>query len=148
MSTDSPDLLSDRYGAPRRERRLGPRGWIGLAVLATLLAGIFAVWVVTARQGAPTFKDIGFEVVSEARATADFELTKRPEDVVTCAVQALNEEYAVVGWTEVTVGSVPAERLGDGGTSSHRASLRTTNLATTAVVDSCWIEEESAATAP
>ncbi|MEX5299301.1 DUF4307 domain-containing protein [Kocuria sp. CPCC 205292] len=141
MSTDSPDLLSDRYGAPRRERRIGPRSWIGLAAAATVLTAVFVVWVVTARQGAPTFKDIGFEVVSEARATADFELTKRPGDVVTCAVQALNQEYAVVGWAEVTVGAVPAERLSEGGTSSHRAAVRTTNLATTAVVDSCWVEE-------
>ncbi|WP_298582928.1 DUF4307 domain-containing protein [uncultured Kocuria sp.] len=141
MSTDSPDLLSDRYGVPRRERRIGPRGWIGLAAAATVLTAVFVVWVLTARQGAPTFKDIGFAVVSEARATADFELTKRPEDVVTCAVQALNQEYAVVGWAEVTVGSVPAERLSEGGTSSHRAAVRTTNLATTAVVDSCWVEE-------
>lgn len=141
MSTDSPDLLHDRYGAPRRERRIGPRGWIGLAVAATLLTAVFVVWVVTSRQSAPTFKDISFAVVSEARATADFDLTKRPEDVVTCAVQALNQEYAVVGWTEVTVGAVPAERLSDAGTSSHRAAVRTTNLATTAVVDSCWVEE-------
>jgi hypothetical protein len=141
VSTDSPDLLRDRYGAPRRERRIGTRGWIGIAVAATLVTAVFVVWVVTARQSAPTFKDIGFEVVSEARATADFELTKRPEDVVTCAVQALNQEYAVVGWSEVTIGAVPEDRLGDGGTSSHRAAVRTTNLATTAVVDSCWLED-------
>ncbi|MFI7580350.1 DUF4307 domain-containing protein [Kocuria kalidii] len=140
MSIDSPDLLRNRYGASRHEHRIGPRGWIGIVLAVTLLTAVFAVWVVLARQSAPTFKDIGFEVVSEARATADFELTKRPEDVVTCAVQALNQEYAVVGWAEVTVGSVPEDRLSDAGTSSHRAAVRTTNLATTAVVDSCWVE--------
>ncbi|GAA1745755.1 DUF4307 domain-containing protein [Kocuria aegyptia] len=140
MSIDSPELLRDRYGAPRRQHRIGTRGWIGLVVLATLLAAVFVAWVVTARQAAPTFKDIGYEVVSEARATADFELTKRPEDVVTCAVRALNQEHAVVGWVEVTVGTVPEDRLGEGGTSSHRAAVRTTNLATTAVVESCWLE--------
>ncbi|MGX5359362.1 DUF4307 domain-containing protein [Kocuria sp. KH4] len=145
MSTDSPALLRDRYGRPARARRLGPRGWLGLLALATLLAAGFVVWVVTARSAAPTFKDIGFHVVSEARVTADFDLTKRPGDVVTCAVNALNEEYAVVGWAEVTVGAVAEERLGEGGTSTHRASVRTTNLATTAVVDSCWVEDPAAA---
>lgn len=144
MSTDSPDLLRDRYGATRRARRLGPRGWIGVVALATLLAAGFAVWVLAGRSAAPTFKDIGFQVVSEARATADFDLTKRPDDVVTCAVTALNHEYAVVGWTEVTVGAVPEDELGDGGTSAHRVSVRTTNLATTAVVDSCWVEDRAA----
>ncbi|MGQ1837438.1 DUF4307 domain-containing protein [Kocuria turfanensis] len=146
VSTDSPALLRDRYGRPARARRLGPRGWLGLLVLATLLAAVFIAWVVTARGAAPTFKDVGFQVVSEARVTADFDLTKRPGDVVTCAVSALNEEYAVVGWAEVTVGAVAEEQLGQGGTSTHRASVRTTNLATTAVVDSCWVEDGAAAT--
>lgn len=139
MSTDSPDLLRNRYGAPRR--RIGLRSWLGVLVLGTLLTAAFVAWVVTARQSVPTFKDVSFQVVSEAQATADFDLTKRPDDVVTCAVRALNEEYAVVGWAEVTVGAVPGERLGDGGTSSHRVMLRTTNLATTAGVDSCWVED-------
>lgn len=141
MSTDSPDLLRNRYGTPRPGRRIGPRGWIGVAVLATLLTGLFAAWIVAAQQRAPTAKDVSFVVVSEAEATADFDLTKRPDDVVTCAVRALNEEYAVVGWKEVTIGVLPEDRLGDGGTSSHRVALRTTNLATTAGVDSCWVED-------
>ncbi|MCJ8504520.1 DUF4307 domain-containing protein [Kocuria flava] len=145
MSTDSPDLLRSRYGAPRRDRRIGRRGWIALVAAATLLAAAFAVWVLGGQQRQPTFKDIGFQVLSEARATADFDLTKHPDDVVTCAVQALNEEYAVVGWTEVTVGALPREQLHEGRTSSHRAELRTTNLATTAVVDSCWIDERGGA---
>jgi hypothetical protein len=141
VSTDSPDLLRNRYGTPARTRRIGPRGWLGITLAATLVAAAFVAWVVTSGRAEPTFKDVSFQVVSDARATADFDLTKRPEDVVTCAVRALNEDYAVVGWKEVTVGSVPPEQLGDGGTSSHRVALRTTNRATTAVVDSCWVED-------
>ncbi|MFI7481110.1 DUF4307 domain-containing protein [Kocuria sp. M1R5S2] len=140
VSTDSPDLLRTRYGTGRSAHRFGPRGWAGLAVLGTLLAAAVAVWILSAQQREPTFQDVSFEVLSEARATADFELTKRPDDVVTCAVRALNEDFAVVGWTEVTIGAVPAERLGEGGTSSHRVALRTTNLATTAGVESCRLE--------
>lgn len=139
MSTDPQDLLRNRYGAPRRERRMGPRGWLGVVLLGTLVAAVFVVWVVNGQQKAPAYKDVSYEVVSGALATADFDLTKQPDDVVTCAVHALNEGYAVVGWKEVTVGSVPEDRLGAGGTSSHRVALRTTNLATTAVVDSCWV---------
>ncbi|GGG42913.1 hypothetical protein GCM10011374_01620 [Kocuria dechangensis] len=142
MSTEAtPDLLRNRYGAPARTRRIGPRGWLGILLAATLVSAVFIVWVVTAQSSAPTFKDVGFQIVSETQATADFDLTKRPGDVVTCAVRALNEEYAVVGWKEVTVGAVPEELLSDGRTSSHRVALRTTNLATTAVVDSCWVEK-------
>lgn len=140
MSTEAPaDLLSHRYGSPRRTR--GRRFWTALAALAILLAGAFAAWIAVSDSAAPTFKDVSFEVVSTAGATADFDLTKRPEDVVTCAVQALNENFAVVGWTELTVPAAPQQR-GDT-TTSHRVALRTTNLATTAVVDSCWVEDRA-----
>ena len=138
MSTHSPDLLRNRYGTARRTRPIGTRGWIGITVVATLLAAVFLAWVAAAQQRGPSFQNVSFHVLSEARATADFDLTKEPGTVVTCAVRALNEQYAVVGWTEVTIGAVPEERRSGTGTSSHRVALRTTNLATTAGVDSCW----------
>lgn len=141
MSTDSPDLLRNRYGAARRTRRVGTRGWIGITAVATLLAAVFLAWVAVGQQRGPSFQDVSFQVVSEARATADFDLVKEPGTVVTCAVHALNEQFAVVGWTEVTIGAVPEHRRGGTVTSSHRVGLRTTNLATTAGVDSCWVEQ-------
>jgi hypothetical protein len=141
VSTDSPDLLRNRYGATRRTRRIGTRGWIGITAVATLLASVFIAWAAIGQQRGPTFQNVSFQVVSEAGATADFDLTKEPGTVVTCAVRALNEQFAVVGWTEVTIGAVPEQRRSGTGTSSHRVGLRTTNLATTAGVDSCWVEQ-------
>lgn len=129
--------LEDRYGRRPARTRLTSRGWLWAAVLATLLAGAFVAWIVLAGQGRPEFKDVSFEVVDSGRATADFDLTKPEDATVVCAVQALNEQYAVVGWEEIVVGAVPADqRRGD--TSTHRVSLRTTNLATSAGVNSCW----------
>ncbi|WHF24214.1 DUF4307 domain-containing protein [Kocuria rhizophila] len=52
-------------------------------------------------------KDVSFKIMDAGQAYADFDLTKDPDQTVTCAVQVLNEQCAVVGWNEVTIGHVP-----------------------------------------
>ncbi|MGY4843625.1 DUF4307 domain-containing protein [Kocuria sp. CPCC 204721] len=135
--------LAQRYGtghrAVARSPRRGPstRGWMLIAAAATLVAALFVVWIVWGNSQRPVFKDVSFQITDSAHVYADFDLTKDPDQTVTCAVQALNEQYAVVGWTEVMIGQLPDDQL-NGRTSTHRVPLRTTNLATTAGVDSCW----------
>lgn len=135
--------LAQRYGtghrAVARSPRRGPstRGWMLIAAAATLVAALFVVWIVWGNSQRPVFKDVSFQITDSGHVYADFDLTKDPDQTVTCAVEALNEQYAVVGWTEVTIGQLPDDQL-NGRTSTHRVPLRTTNLATTAGVDSCW----------
>ncbi|MCC5673121.1 DUF4307 domain-containing protein [Kocuria rhizophila] len=137
------ERLARRYGSGHRTvartPRRGPsgRGWILIAAAATLVSALFVVWIVWGQSQRPVFKDVGFQITDAAHGYADFDLTKDPEQSVTCAVQALNEQYAVVGWNEVTIGHVPEDQL-NGRTSTHRVPVRTTNTATTAGVDSCW----------
>lgn len=136
-------VLAQRYGGGyrrvNRPRRRGPstRGWIVIAAAATLLASLFVVWIVWGNSQRPVAKDVSFQITDAGHVYADFDLTKDPDQTVTCAVQALNEQYAVVGWREVTVGHVADEEL-NGRTSTHRVTLRTTGIATTAGVDTCW----------
>ncbi|MDO4919355.1 DUF4307 domain-containing protein [Kocuria sp.] len=136
-------VLSQRYGAGHRtvtrapRRGPGQRGWIAIAVAATLVAALFVVWIVWGDSQRPVFKDVSFGITDAGHVYADFDLTKDPDQTVTCAVQALNEQYAVVGWNEVTIGRVAPEEL-NGRTSTHRVAVRTTNAATTAGVESCW----------
>ena len=122
-------------GTPRRGP--GARGWILIAVAATLVAALFVTWIVRGESQQPVAKDVSFKIMDAGQVYADFDLTKDPDQTVTCAVQALNEQYAVVGWNEVTIGHVPEDEL-NGRTSTHRVPVRTTNLANTAGVDSCW----------
>ena len=146
-STQAPgEVLSQRYGSGHRtvtrppRHGLSSRGWLAVALVATLVSAAFVVWIVMGRSTAPTFKDVSFQVQDAGHTYADFDLTKDPHQTVTCAVRALNEQYAVVGWNEVTIGEVPQDEL-VGRTSTHRVPVRTTNLATTAGVDSCWAVE-------
>ena len=104
------------------------------------MAALFVVWIVWGGSQKPVFKDVSFHVADAGHAYADFDLTKDPDQSVTCAVQALNEQYAVVGWREVTIGRVAESEL-NGRTSTHRVPVRTTNLATTAGVNSCWTSQ-------
>ena len=139
----APGVLAQRYGTGHRTvtrpPRRGPsqRGWILIAAAATVVAGLFVVWIVWGGAQKPVFKDVSFHVADAGHAYTDFDLTKDPDQRVTCAVQALNEQHAVVGWSEVSIDHVADAEL-NGRTSTHRVPVRTTNLATTVGVDSCW----------
>ena len=145
-SSGAPGVLAQRYGtghravAPRWRRGPSQRGWIVIAAAATLVTAAFVVWIVWGGSQKPVFKDVSFHVADAGHAYADFDLTKDPDQSVTCAVQALNEQYAVVGWNEVTIAHVAQSEL-NGRTSTHRVPVRTTNQATTAGVESCWNTE-------
>lgn len=105
---------------------------------ATLVAAGFIIWILVLDSQRPGTKDVGFNLVSSSKITADFEVSKDPHDVVRCGVEALNENYAVVGYTETTIGHVEPELL-SGRTSAHRVEIRTTNQANSAQVTSCWV---------
>ena len=105
-------------------------------MVGTLLASLFVVWIVWGNSQKPVAKDVSFQITDAGHVYADFDLTKDPDQSVTCAMQALNEQHAVVGWREVTIGHVAEDEL-NGRTSTHRVPLRTTGIATTAGVESC-----------
>lgn len=128
-----PQVLRERY-TRRPRRRLSHRGRWALGAAALLAATLFVAWIVQGQSAAPTSKDVGFDLVSSAEVTADFEVTRDPEQAVRCGVQALNDDWAVVGYREITLPADPAAER----TSAHRVAIRTTNMANTAQVDSCW----------
>ena len=103
---------------------------MGVAIIG---AGFFALG-----QDGPQIesKDVGFAVADAGHITVDFQVTKDPEATVHCAVQALSENYAVVGWKVATIG--PAAEGAAARTTAHRVQLRTESLAVSGGVDSCW----------
>lgn len=90
-----------------------------------------------------SFKDIGYSTTDATQAEIDFQVTKEPGTSVKCAVKALDEKFAVVGWKVLDIGPNPADATADGGrTTAHRAVVRTESLSVSGVVDSCWIPDE------
>ncbi|MCT1366475.1 DUF4307 domain-containing protein [uncultured Kocuria sp.] len=129
--------LDQRYGTSRPHRRLSRRAWWAIVGALVAVGVLLAAWIAYGNSRAPTFKEVSFDDSRATDVTLDFDLTKEPEDTVTCAVQALNDQHAIVGWKEVTIGHVPEDQLREK-TSPHRVNLRTTSQAHTATVDSCW----------
>jgi len=72
--------------------------------------------------------------------TVDMQVTKAPDQTAKCAVEAMNANYAVVGWDVITIGpNATTVGTNKGTTTSMRANVRTDSLAVTGVIDSCWI---------
>jgi Domain of unknown function (DUF4307) len=112
---------------------------VAVLAAAVALAGYFAL--VSARP-AVSSTDVGFDVSAPYRATVDFQVTKDPGATAQCAVQALNETYAVVGWKVATIGPVAEGEGTDGGrTTAHRIQLRTESPSVSGGVNACWIVE-------
>ncbi|SDI28410.1 protein of unknown function [Arthrobacter subterraneus] len=141
MSTDHAPVprVANRYGAPKPQRAAsGPRRWLIWAVLAVAVVatGIFSLFAGTPEVSS---KDVGFRIDGPAMARVDYEVTKDPAATAQCAVQVLNESYAVVGWTVVTIPPAGVETDGDGRTTSHSTMVRTESEGVTGGVNACWL---------
>lgn len=135
--TSSPEnRLANRYGAPkrtfsRRTKTIAASAAIGLSVVVAALMNI------PDGGGEVTFKDVGFTVHDDAAIDVDYQVDKPADATAACAVQALNESYAVVGWKTVVIG--PAETS----TVRQETTLRTDSLSTTGGINACWLLDDA-----
>lgn len=121
--------LDERYGRTRNTRML----WIiggAIAVIVVIVAGWMTVNQSMNSVGAD---DLGYEVVDAHSVTVRYQVTEPQGRDVFCAVQALDEEFGVVGWKVV---EIPA----DGNHSQHvSTTVPTVSEATTGLVKTCWV---------
>lgn len=140
------DSLANRYGrAQSTKSPQARRRGIIVAVAALVAAVIVTAWIAfSANADRLGWKDVGYSIVSEQEAAVTFQLTKEPEATVTCAVQILAENYAVVGFDTVTIGPEPegSVSLPSDMTRYYETPLRTDGLGVSGVVDTCWYAGE------
>jgi len=133
VTSDPQAVLAERYGRTRsdsaRQRLWGIIGASGVAVV--LLA-----WLGWAGLGQPTAqfetRDLGYELISDREVTVRFELSAPPGMEISCAIQALNASYGIVGWAVVDI--PPA----DVRTRVFNQPLRTSEQAVTGLLYECW----------
>ena len=133
-SENDTSVLDDRYGRGHRTRTRQRR-------LAWLVGGVFAVifgaWVVWAGLDAagPAIdaRNTAHSVVDDRTVTVTFELSAPPGTGSYCAVQALNDTFAVVGWKVV---EVPAS---EERTRTITETLTTVEEASTGLIYRCWL---------
>ncbi|PFG37538.1 uncharacterized protein DUF4307 [Flavimobilis soli] len=132
-STDpAPAPLAERYGtvAPdARARRLRVAALWTIGVVGTVLAA-WSGWSMVASEKFTT-QDVGFSVQSSEVVTVTFNVTKDADLTLDCRVVALNTAYGQVGYRDVTIGPGTSER------ETFTVEVRTSELATTGMVDSC-----------
>ena len=120
------DPLAERYGRKNSNRK-------PVIVLASTLFVIFLVWAAWASISGiqPTPKTVGYELLNNHQIRVDFGVTKPADRAIGCAIQALKQDYGIVGYKEV---SYPAgmDYLTDS------VVLNTTEPAVTGLVDHCW----------
>jgi hypothetical protein len=126
--------LDARYGRnPGARRRTR---WIAIGA-AIAFALVFAAWLWWGGVlGAPArleVRDMGHEIVAADVVSVTWQLTTPPGATSSCAVQALNESFGIVGWkvVELPAADVP--------TRSFTVELRTAEPAVTGLIYRCWL---------
>lgn len=134
MTTEN--TLADRYGRPEKKRGF-VRSNLGVIITSAVII-IALVWWAAATDAlgfGPKVetRDLGYNNLTDTSVTVEFELTATPGHEVACAVQALNQSFAVVGW-KVFVYKPSDQRIRD-----ITETIKTSQPATTGLVYQCWL---------
>lgn len=131
MSTEA---IEARYGrSPTRQRR-GRLLGIVAAIGVTVVVVAWVVWVGLLGPNASLgSRDLGYSLVGDDAVEVRYEVTVAAGKTVSCAVQALNDTFAIVGWKVVAISA------SDTGTRQFRETLRTSEPAVTGLIYRCWL---------
>lgn len=126
--------VAERYGRTPAERRR--RATLALVAGAGVLVAVIA-WVVWVGLFSPTAsletRDTGYAIRGDSTVDVRFEVTTDPGQPVSCALQALNEQFAIVGWKVV---DLPP---GNDRTRAFVENVRVTEPAVTGLIYRCWL---------
>jgi len=126
--------VAERYGRTDADHRR--RLALGIAAAAGVLVVVVA-WVVWVGLFSPSAsleaRDTGYVTRSDGTVDVRFEVTTEPGTPVSCALQAMNERFAIVGWKVVDL--PPA----DVRTRAIVENVRVTEPAVTGLIYRCWL---------
>lgn len=132
--TTTQQRLDERYGrtpgAERRTRRL-------MIIAGIVFAAVFTAWVVwgglSGTNAELEVRDLGYANATETSIEVRWEVSVEPGTSVSCALQALNESFGIVGWRVIELPASP-ER-----TRVFVETLRTAEPAVTGLPYRCWL---------
>lgn len=123
--------LDERYGRTAHARK----PWIITAIAAGAALLIGVVWLSIQGMGTSVdAADLGYHVVDEHRVEVTFQVTSPRNKPLFCTVQALDEEFGIVGWKTFEYPASPEHAR------AFSVSVPTVALATTGLVKNCWVE--------
>jgi ammonia channel protein AmtB len=131
---DTAAELDRRYGRTRGNSR---RTRVIIIATAVAFAAVLVAWLVwgglLSANADIEAVDTGHTIVDDTLVQVRYQLTVEPGSTVTCAFQAQNSTFAIVGWNIV---DVPASERR---TRTLGAEIRTTELAVTGLIYRCWL---------
>ncbi|WP_439564258.1 DUF4307 domain-containing protein [Microcella sp.] len=133
MSTPQ-QRLDERYGrTPDAERRTRA----AMIVAGVVFAIVFTAWVVwgglSGTNAELETRELGYANITDNSIDVRWEVSVAPGTAVSCAVQALNESFGIVGWKVVDL-PPSSER-----TRVLVESLRTAERPVTGLPYRCWL---------
>ena len=131
---DTATELDRRYGRTRGSAR---RTRLILVAAAAAFAVVLVAWLVwgglLSANSEIEAVDSGHTIVDDSLVQVRYQLTVEPGKTASCAFQAQNSTFAIVGWHIV---EVPASERR---TRTLGAEIRTTELAVTGLIYRCWL---------
>jgi hypothetical protein len=124
---DQAELLAKRYGV----KQSNPKRNKLLAIVGVAALTITAAWFGFANYSPLSFQDLGYRVLSDTRVEVDFEITRPQGADVICSLEALNNQFAPVGWIELVIPGSDSTKV------RNTVTINTTELAVTGLVDEC-----------
>ena len=126
--------VAERYGRTPADRRRRTLLGAGAAAAVLLVVGAWVTWVGLFGPGAGLeARDTGYVTRDDDTVDVMFEITAEPGATVSCALQALNDSFAIVGWKVV---DLPAAEQR---TRSFVENVRVTEPAVTGLIYRCWL---------
>jgi hypothetical protein len=126
--------LEDRYGRTPSRRRRGRALAIVAAAVVLVVVVAWVLWVgLFGTASSLGTRDLGYQLQGSDAIEVRYEVTVDTGRTVSCALQALNSDFAVVGWKVV---ALPAS---DQGTRQLRETLKTTEPPVTGLIYRCWL---------
>ncbi len=134
MHTAQRQGLDERYGrtpgAERRTRTL-------MIIAGVIFSTVFTAWVVwgglSGTNATIETRELGYSAVTDTSIDVRWEVSAAPGENVTCAIQALNETFGIVGWRIVDLGA------SDERTRVFIETIRTAEPPVTALPYRCWL---------
>ncbi|RZS59577.1 uncharacterized protein DUF4307 [Microcella putealis] len=127
-------LLDERYGRTARDDTRTKRILIISGALFTLVFGAWVVWGGLSGTNAELeVRELGYRDLTDTSITVAWEVSVAPGTEVSCAVQALNANFGIVGWRVLELDS------SDQRTRVFTETLRTSEQAVTGLPYGCWL---------